>query len=346
MVKCSSCGKFLSAAESVRCGKCSCSFHKPCVAIPETATVKSLWLCPGCKLKIPRGDNTSTPLKGLSAEYTVSDSPPHMDDTAHDVTEEFRVDLALEIRSFRNELGGLRAEVRECRADIAELKSVINRYEEKITSMENRIVTLETNMSIPTSAVGTLEVAVAELKAQLNDKDQELLSNDVDLTGIPEQSGENVMSIVRAIAVKFGIELDDRDVVKADRVGSSRRNRISGGGDASGAVVGGDAGEQRPRAIAVRFTRQTVREQWLRAARVRRVLTSGDIEIPGPSRRIYINERLTRVNRRLFFLARQAGSERRWKYVWTRNGRILARKSDGQQSVQIRDERDISKVFV
>ncbi|CAG9795230.1 unnamed protein product [Diatraea saccharalis] len=345
MVKCGACGKFLSAAETVRCIKCSGSFHKACVAIPESASVKG-WICPGCKIKIPREDNTSTPLKGISATYGAPASPSQLDDTAHNVTEEFRMDLAMEIRAFRNELSALRAEVRECRTEILDLKVILNSYDEKISSMETRIMALETKNNNPTSAMETLEVAVTELKAQLNTRDQELLSSDINITGIPERSGENIMSIIRVMAVKLGVDLDDRDVTRVERVGSTRRDRVSGGGESSASGGDFDVADHRPRTVAVRFARQTVREQWLRAARVRRVLTSGDLEIPGPTRRIYVNERLTRLNARLFYLARQAGLRCQWKYVWTRNGRILARKTDGQKIVQIRSECDVARVFV
>lgn len=62
-------------------------------------------------------------------------------------------------------------------------------------------------------------------------------------------------------------------------------------------------------------------------------------------KRVYVNEHLTRSNARLFHLAREAGQRSRYKYVWTREGRIYARKEDGVSAVRIRSDADIKEIF-
>ncbi|CAG5008207.1 unnamed protein product [Parnassius apollo] len=44
--------------------------------------------------------------------------------------------------------------------------------------------------------------------------DQELLSNDVEISGVTELGGENLMSTVTVLSTKLGITLDKRDIVK------------------------------------------------------------------------------------------------------------------------------------
>ncbi|KAF9803255.1 hypothetical protein SFRURICE_007101 [Spodoptera frugiperda] len=85
--------------------------------------------------------------------------------------------------------------------------------------------------------------------------------------------------------------------------------------------------------------------QLLHAARVRRGLTTADLNLHGQPKRVYVNEHLTRSNARLFHLAREAGQRSRYKYVWTREGRIYARKEDGVSAVRIRSDADINKIF-
>lgn len=46
--------------------------------------------------------------------------------------------------------------------------------------------------------------------------------------------------------------------------------------------------------------------------------------------RLYINENLTRANKELHRLARLKDKEKCFKFVWTRNGRVLAKKEEGQ----------------
>ncbi|CAG5037141.1 unnamed protein product [Parnassius apollo] len=55
-----------------------------------------------------------------------------------------------------------------------------------------------------------LESTVNQLQADLNDRDQELLANDVELSGIPEESGENPTHLVLSVVTKLGVHLEER----------------------------------------------------------------------------------------------------------------------------------------
>ncbi|XP_045541400.1 uncharacterized protein LOC123722877 [Papilio machaon] len=175
---------------------------------------------------------------------------------------------------------------------------------------------------------------IADLRIQLNDRDQELLLNDVEIAGLPEERNENVLHLVSVVAVKLGLTLEDRDIVHAERQGAVRRNR----GDGEGAP-------QQPRPLVVRLARRAQRDALLRAARVRRGLTTADMNIAGTPRKFYVNERLTRNNRQLFGKTREAASRLQWKYVWTKGGRIFTRKEEGKAIERISSEEDIKKIF-
>ncbi|KAL4718700.1 hypothetical protein ACJJTC_002181 [Scirpophaga incertulas] len=247
------------------------------------------------------------------------------------------------LRLFRDELKAVRTEIHECRLEISDFKSILGSYDARMTTMEDRISVVENKLSkLAESNVGNFDDTIAELKAQLNVRDQELLSNDIELAGVPEKNQESLTTLVKMLSVKLGVEFDERDMVRIERVGSTLRDRVDGGATTSG---GNSDLAERPRIITVRFARRSVRDQWLSAARVRRKITSADIEMPGSPCRIYINERLTKRNRLLFYSARQAGVKAHWKYVWTRNGKIYARKEEGQPAVLIRNEQDVSKFF-
>lgn len=93
------------------------------------------------------------------------------------------------------------------------------------------------------------------------------------------------------------------------------------------------------------MARRALRDDLLRAARVRRGATTADMSLPGPARRFYVNERLTKTNRQLFNKTRAAAKNCKWKFVWTRDGRIYARKTEGQSGVRIRTDLDITRIF-
>lgn len=312
------CGKYLSNNDCVRCSKCPGSYHRSCLANPPTGKGSS-WLCEVCKPRTPSGSQASP-----------------MEDHA----DSHEIDLGSELRSFRVELGAMRSELRELRAEMAEFRHSIQSCYNRMDSLDERMGKLEkrfedTHETQHSSLLGTIE----DLKRQLNEREQDSLANDIEIAGVPEENGEQPNHLLSLLTIKLGVQIDERDVMYAERAGIVRRNR-SESGDVTGETM------QRPRAIVVRFTRRTVRDSVLRAARVRRDLTAADLEVRGAAaQRIYVNERLSRVNRSLFYKAREAGRRMKWRYVWTKDGRILARKDIGKPAMFIKCESDIARIF-
>lgn len=105
------------------------------------------------------------------------------------------------------------------------------------------------------------------------------------------------------------------------------------------------AAHPRPRPLVVRLARRSLRDQLLTAARVRRGATTADMGMVSGAKRFYVNERLTRHNRHLFYRARAEGARAQWKYVWTKGGSIYARKEHGAPRYRLRCEDDLKKYF-
>ncbi|XP_075991862.1 uncharacterized protein LOC142987171 [Anticarsia gemmatalis] len=133
------------------------------------------------------------------------------------------------------------------------------------------------------------------------------------------QSPIAVWNYFKEIMIRHTIE--DRDIVSADRIGGRRIDATSAAGEM----------EIRPRTVIVRLARRSLRDDLINGARVRRGATTADLNMAGAPRRFYVNERLTKLNRLLFRRARDAGQRAGWKYVWTRHGRILARRGPGDK---------------
>ncbi|KAJ0171545.1 hypothetical protein K1T71_013095 [Dendrolimus kikuchii] len=241
-----------------------------------------------------------------------------------------------EMRAMRREIAEYMGELRR---EMVELRTSISGFGLRLDSIERRLDVLEQN-KVMTNTKGTaeLESTIAQLKMELNERDQEALSSDLDIGCLPEEKGENVYQIVTVLAAKLGVKIEGRDIVFAERVG---------GVGMSNAVSGSEITE-RSRRVVVRLARRNLRDEILQAARVRRNLTASDIGLVSPSalsRRIYINERLTRLNRYLFYKVREECRKRNWRYSWTKRGRIFARQSDGKQAFLIRSENDLARVF-
>ena len=352
MLKCKACGKFLAANDTVKCKTCPGTYHRICVNLPVSGAIPPTWTCPGCRAKIPREDNSNTPVKGLEiVESASSVTATHPEGTLLEPnpkakclsqTQEF-IGLAKEIRSLRKEVSALRSEIREFRDEITGLKESVKLcgdrvelLEGRVTSIEEKFVSVELRNEsgvVESPRLAHLEATITELKLQLNEREQESILNDIQLSGVTEVQGENSNQILHTLALKLGVELDERDVMFAKRVGNILRDRVEGE-------------TARPRVIVIRLARRAARDSLLSAARVRRGLTTADIQMPGAPKRIFVNERLTKTNRQLFYLTRQAADRLNWKYVWTKDGHILARKEEGKAVVQIRTEADIDRFFV
>lgn len=353
--KCGGCAKFLSPIEAAKCRQCNLFYHRACVALPGTGIIAPTWRCPECLKNKVRDNRTETPVRGgmepaqaeehgSPEELMDMDSP--LNNTALDATVNFSPDLADELRLFKEELRAefrlMHMELQELRTEMTQLKESITISNERMDNLEARVGALEHKLQHEVQPDrDPVENTIAELKCQLNERDQELLLNDIEVTGIPERKDESALHLVKVLAIKLGVDIDERDVVHAERVGPTRRNRV----ETSDGSISADPAAQRPRCISVRFARRATRDTLLRAARVRRGMSTGDLDITGPPHRVYVNERLTRTNRQLFYHARQAGSQNKWKYVWTREGRILARREDGQKAERIRCEDDICRIF-
>ncbi|KAL0869749.1 hypothetical protein ABMA27_005978 [Loxostege sticticalis] len=366
--RCGGCLQALEHSSYLTCSSCSLEYDLHCAGVtPErfstlTGDHRAAWKCVTCRSRQPKTGNTETPVRAGEGGVTVrrgASRPPAIDidmdldeslsdpaNQTHDgpqhniaavlagfqtlVAEwrQFRADVRVDLEEVREDLRALRGEMRELvgqeRLETLEKEAGVNHaaVSARIGALEARVEATERRRAEagPDEAEG-LRRTVEELKLELNERDQEALLADLDIGQLPEQKGENVIHTVCVLAARLGVPLEERDVVFAERVG------------APPAEAGG-----RARRVVVRLARRHLRDELLRAARVRRGATEG-------GGRVYVNERLTRSNRQLFHQVRGECRKLQWRYSWTRRGRVFVRRSDGAQVYQIRSPDDFARVF-
>lgn len=237
--------------------------------------------------------------------------------------------LVAAIDNLAQEMRGLRAEMSEFRATVAGLDIRVGGMEQRLEALERQEPAATSATSAPDSRVVELEVTVNALKMELIEREQEALLSDLEVGHLPEERGENPVHVVTVLASRLGVSLEERDVVFAERVGAP------------------PAQGERPRRLVVRLARRHTRDELLRAARVRRTLTASSASAPGGEShpRIFLNERLSRLNRQLFHRAREVCRERQWRYVWTRQGRILVKQAEGKPVFRLKSMADLDQVF-
>lgn len=306
--KCYSCGKFTSSADGAKCKKCCQIFHRGCLLnVSPNNTSAPKWVCRSCRNN-----------DGLAETFVDASNASGIEAMTK------AIDL------LRTELSACTKEMSSFRQEISSIRHTLVEFNSRIDAFDERLSRLEKNENMQ----NTSEDTITQLKAELNERDQEMLQNDVEITGITELDGENLMHIVSLVSNKLGVSIEERDISCVQRAGPRR-------------AAAAESERPRARGICVRFTQRSVRDKLLHAARVRRGADSAGFDIDAQPRRFYVNERLTRFNRQLFYTARAKAREASWKYVWTRDGRIFARRDAGPNNFKyrIRNTHDIEKVF-
>ncbi|KAJ8706727.1 hypothetical protein PYW07_012805 [Mythimna separata] len=255
--KCGGCAKFLSPIDAAKCNQCGGLYHRACVCLPTTGFIKSTWRCPECEKNRVRDNKADTPVRTRTALVEEHMSSEELMDTstctaaAEDTPIKFSPDFTIELRLFKEELRKefhrLHQEFLQLRTEMAEIKDTLKASDQRMDNLEARVGSLELKLEqkVQPDRDG-LDDVIGELRCQLNDRDQELLLNDIEVSGIPECRDESALHLVKVLGTKLGVSFDERDVVHAERVGSTRRNHVL-----STSSISADPAAQRPRSIVM-----------------------------------------------------------------------------------------------
>lgn len=191
MAKCASCGRFIAQTDGITCSICPCSYHQACLGKGKTIKTNKPWSCPECNKNKKRDNGDETPAKG-NTELRTSTESLHCYSSAPSSVEkekQIKIDLAVEVRLFRQDLQALKEEVVMMREDMKELRNTISVNNKRIDSLEERVNALEQGANSKQDSAAHFEALISALRLELNEKDQELLANDIEITNLPELLG-------------------------------------------------------------------------------------------------------------------------------------------------------------
>ncbi|PZC87333.1 hypothetical protein B5X24_HaOG201569 [Helicoverpa armigera] len=238
-----------------------------------------------------------------------------------------------DLRLLRSELQNMTKmqtkDIEKMQLEISELRKTNELFNKKVKDLEERLESAnqEKKHTPRSSALGQLEDTVMKLEQQIHERELELFFTDLEILNIPEKRGEDLTSIVQDLARSLGVLVETRDVVFTERVGSS----LDGVGSMPEATRQGP----KPSPIIARLSRSPLRDEIVRRARLNRNATRGAV----------VKERLADSDKELFRLARHIANSRGWKYIWIKQGRILAKQSAKHPTYYIRNEADIERIF-
>ncbi|KAI5641083.1 hypothetical protein NE865_06739 [Phthorimaea operculella] len=323
---------------------------------------KLRWRCLNCRQK---KTNTAVSDPYMNVTMTRGGSRPDTHenpDSSHDsivlndepigITADLKKYVADQMSSFTQTL---LVKIDSLASSLCKIDSRFDEMELRISKLEKRFDNSEPskqsseNNAVNDIRVNELAATVDRLTRELNDREQELLLNEIEISGIPESSAENPVHIAAIVSSKLGVQLEERDIVSAARVGVRRDYASAAAAGTAHAASGqrtadGEA-TSGARVLVVRLQRRAQRDDLLRAARVRRNVDTEGLGLPGPTTRFYVNERLTKFNRQLFRRVRDEKKRLNWRYAWTKDGSILVRRDQDAPVLRVRSEADVIRVF-
>ena len=183
------------------------------------------------------------------------------------------------------------------------LKEQSEYYKGELAKRDERIEKLESN--------------VRELQYQADCSLQYSMRSNLKITGVKFEKGEDVKEKFVKIVNDIGIQLSNDDIDTIHRVGTQRNT----GNSASGTGVDGDTAAVdnvvEP-SITCKFKLRDVRNKVFEARKNLRNQSKYDA--------VFINDHVTPLRNRILYELRNRDNKTAFKYVWSREGRIFARK--------------------
>ncbi|XP_052753355.1 uncharacterized protein LOC128201195 [Galleria mellonella] len=157
-------------------------------------------------------------------------------------------------------------------------------------------------------------------------------SCNLEIQAVPENLNENLISLLKKLCETIKVPLEDIQIQACRRV--AKMNRSS----------------KRPRNILVTVSsprlRDTILSSYMRynKAHAKEPLNSSHLDLQGESCRIYMAEHFSPECKILHLKTRQTASEKNYKYVWVKYGRIYVRKDDHSGAILIKNEDNLVRL--
>lgn len=220
------------------------------------------------------------------------------------------------------------------------MEFISNKYEEirtrndeilqQLKDMRKERAELKAENEEQKKEIANLKKEIISIKKHINNNEQEKLKNNIELKGVAVQKETKDEDIVKRVLQKLEVKINDHDICHIKRTPTTHTDP-----DKSIIKI-----ELRNEGI-----KKSIMEAAKRKNRLNEKLTTKSIDLPGPSRIIYVNEDLTSTNK---YLLGKSKELRRYgfKYVWWQNQKVLVRRTDSEKSIVISDESDIQKLYV
>lgn len=311
MALCGVCENECSDASSIKCTVCENCFHLHCVKNENEEKIKRStkgWKCNSCRNK----SSTQGSIKS-----NVSSSEPLTKEFLVKVMEGFKKEVFKEMLSVK-------AEVSELSTAVQFVSNLLDASNVLMDDIKKKLSEVQQENQVLKASNQSLNKEVAGLKERMRNLEQYTRVNNIEISGLPETKGENIVDLVADVGAAIGVDVNATHVAAAHRVPSYRSDRDP--------------------AVIVQFTARRIKEEWIAKYRQKKSLTARDINQRFPVQRVFVNDHLSPENKQFLSKLKQKGRELDYKFVWCRDGKFFIRKAEGQPVKKIITYEDLEKL--
>lgn len=335
-------GRFLT------CSLCQNGYHlgKPCSGVADAtfsgmgAARRDSWKCPSCRGNEGRSGTTADSGVSLESSSVLAESQqdePSLASVASQLASinvvlhqllplKTSVDSLLPLPAKVELLLSLKPVVEELRNTVGGLQSVVESFKEKYESVLALVVANEESVKDLQKEVHQVKAVIQEqsqeismLKEELNDSQQYSRRCNMEVQGLAHTPREDLVKVMEDLSHKINLpSFRASDIVAIHRLPTKR--------DTAPPVL-------------IKFASVEIKEVWMAARGKLQRLSLTDSQP-----KLYFNDNLTPANKELFWMTRTKGKENGYKYIWLKNAKIYARKSEGSPALRISSVRDLEKL--
>lgn len=186
-----------------------------------------------------------------------------------------------------------------------EILKKMDHQSKEITALKKRVEKVEGNQN---------DDEICRLKKEMNNLEQYNRRQNMEIHGLPLSANENLLNKLNDIANKLELpELTEKDVEGLHRL---------------------PAKNGKAPAVLVRFLSRATRDLWLAERKYLKDEQSG----------IWFLDNLTAMNKKLLWMLKGKAEEKMYRFAWQKNGKIFARKKQGDRIIKIECEADLDKI--
>lgn len=244
------------------------------------------------------------------------------DEPADDHSEEFK-SLRKMITEVKSMIRGVSASQKECQKSQEHISEEYDGLKASQGEILAQLKSMQQKVDKLTSACQSKDKEINMLKSRVLMLENHSRRRNIEIQGVTESPGEDVQKIVCKVVSAIGVDLRESEIECAHRVPTKVENR--------------------PKPIIVELASRKKRDEIV-AVRGYSVFNK---EVTGSNApgKIYVYAQISPDLKNLRWKAKEKAKEKNWKFVWIKDGNLLAKKSELTSNViKIVSESDLAKI--